>query len=137
MPIQRAFASIFSDDLPATRDFYVSLLGWKVQFDSEWFTHLQAPEASAVELGILKRDHDIVPEAFRDAPRGTMITVVVDDVDAVFAEANRRGLAIVEPPRDLFYGQRRMLLTDPAGTLVDVSSECPPSEEFLASLQSG
>jgi len=135
MSIVRAFVSVFSESLPETRDFYVELFGWRVDFDSDWFVHLQARENAALELGILRRNHEIVPEAFRSAPAGTMITIVVPDVDALHEIAVERGLAIVEPPRDLFYGQRRMLLRDPSGTLVDVSSECAPSPEFLASLR--
>ncbi|MCU0674705.1 MAG: VOC family protein [Myxococcota bacterium] len=135
MSIVRAFVSVFSESLPETRDFYVELFGWRVDFDSDWFVHLQARENAAIELGILRRDHEIVPEAFRGAPAGTMITIVVPDVDALHDIAVGRGLEIVEPPRDLFYGQRRMLLRDPSGTLVDVSSECAPSAEFLASLR--
>lgn len=132
--IQRAFASLFSDDLSKSRDFYVSLFGWRIDFDSDWFVHLQAPDNPAVELGIMKRDHALVPAAFRNAPSGTMITVVVDDVDAKHDLAKQQGLEIVQAPKNEFYGQRRMLLRDPDGTLVDVSSECPPDPEFLASL---
>lgn len=64
-----------------------------------------------------------------------MLTVVVDDVDTVHARARAAGIEIVEPPTDLFYGQRRMLVTDPNGLLVDVSSECPPDPDWLASLE--
>ncbi len=135
MAIQRAFVTLFSEKLESMRDFYVGLFGWRVDFDSDWFVHLQAPDDSSVELGILRRDHEIVPAVFRAAPAGAMVTIVVPDVEAIFALATERGLPIVEPPRDLFYGQRRMLLRDPEGTLVDVSSECPPSPEFLASLK--
>ena len=42
---------------------------------------------------------------------------------------------VVEEPVDLFYGQRRMILTDPDGTMVDVSSEGQPSQDFLDSLE--
>lgn len=130
MSIVRAFVSVFSESLPETRDFYVELFGWRVDFDSDWFVHLQARDNAALELGIIRRNHEIVPEAFRSAPAGTMITIVVPDVDALHEIAVERGLAIVEPPRDLFYGQRRMLLRDPSGAL-----ECAPSPEFLASLR--
>jgi uncharacterized glyoxalase superfamily protein PhnB len=71
---------------------------------------------------------------FRAAPTGGMLTLVVDDVDAVHARAQEAGIEIVEPPTDLFYGQRRMLVTDPNGLLVDISSECPPDPDWLASL---
>jgi PhnB protein len=64
-----------------------------------------------------------------------MVTLVVPDVDDVHRLVLERGVDLVEAPRNLFYGQRRMLLRDPIGTLVDVSSECPPAPEFLASLR--
>lgn len=135
MTIQRAFVTVFSDQLEVLRDFYVELFGWRVDFDSDWFVHLQAPDQAALELGLLRRDHELVPAAFRAAPAGAMITIVVPDVDVVYRRASARGLTIVEAPRDLFYGQRRMLLRDPEGTLLDVSSACRPSPEFLAGLR--
>ncbi|MDP3406650.1 VOC family protein [Bosea sp. (in: a-proteobacteria)] len=135
MTVLRSFVCIFSDRLPEVRDFYVELFGWRVDFDSEWFVHLQAKDNPSIELGILRRNHDIVPEAFRTAPAGMLLTIVVPDVDAVHRAVVQRGLEPVEAPRNLFYGQRRMLLRDPSGTLVDVSSECPPSPEFMASLK--
>ena len=137
MKIQRAFVSIFSDRLEQTRDFYLALFDWRVDFDSDWFVHLQAKDAPGLELGIIRRDHEIVPAALRAAPAGTMVTIVVPDVDAVHRAAVALGAPIVEAPRDLFYGQRRMLLRDPDGTVVDVSSECPPSAAFLQSLSAG
>ncbi len=137
--IQRAFPTFFVDDLAAMRDFYVGFFGWTISFDSDWFVHLQAVVDDNIELGLMKRDHELVPAPFRPDPsqgesRGMMITIVVDDVDALHAKAQAEGVAVVEPPRDLFYGQRRMVLRDPSGGMVDVSSECAPSEEFMASL---
>lgn len=133
MRIQRCFVSIFSDQLEATRDFFVKLLNWEVDFDSTWFVHLKAPGNDALELGVLLRDQEIIPEPLRQMPAGAMLTVVVPDVDQVYARAKALDLVIIEPPRDLFYGQRRMLITDPNGMLVDISSECAPADDFLAS----
>lgn len=136
--IKRGFPVVMTDALHSARDFYLGLLGFRVAFDSDWFVHLQAPDASGVELGLMKSDHDLIPDAFRmtqrETPRGVMVTLVVGDVDAVHERAKSMGVPIVEPPRDLFYGQRRMLVSDPDGTLLDISSECEPSAEFLASL---
>lgn len=132
--ITRGFANIVASDLPATKAWYVELLGWATEFDSDWFVHLKAPDVPGVELGIIAAGHQIVPEALEAEPRGVLLTVVVDDVDNTHDQAIRQGYEVVEQPRDLFYGQRRMILRDPAGTLVDVSSECEPSPDFLATL---
>ena len=126
--------TLFTDDLERSRDWYVDRLGYKVDFDSDWFVQLRSPKNEAVELGLLKRGHELVPESYRAATAGVMLTVVVDDVEVVHRRAVDRGDRIVEEPRDLFYGQRRMLVLDPGGMLVDVSSECAPDPQWLASL---
>ncbi len=131
----RAFYSIFSDDLRQSRDWYVKLFGYQVAFDSDWFVHLQGPGNALLELGILARGHEIVPQSHRGEPAGGMLTIVVNDVDVTFELVNAASdVIVVEPPRNLFYGQRRMLLRDPNGLLIDVSSECPPDPDWLASL---
>ncbi|MCU0312253.1 MAG: VOC family protein [Acidimicrobiales bacterium] len=132
--MQRSFFSVLSDDLPGTRDWYVALFDYRVDFDSDWFVQLQAPDVPRLELGIIARGHRIVPDALRSSPTGGLLTVVVDDVDALHQRAQQRGVEVLEPPTDLFYGQRRMLLVDPNGMIVDVSSECPPDPDWLSTL---
>jgi len=132
--IQRSFYSLFSEDPASTAEWYRSHFGFEVTFDSDWFVHLRAPANELLELGIIDRSHEIVPEAHRLAPAGGMLTLVVDDVDEVHRRLVADGHHVIEEPRDLFYGQRRMLLADPTGALVDVSSECEPDPEWLASL---
>lgn len=63
-----------------------------------------------------------------------MLSFVVDDVDAVYADAQHRQLPIVAEPRNLFYGQRQLLLTDPNGALVDISTPIGINDEFAATL---
>ena len=74
------------------------------------------------EFGILQRDHAIVPEPIRHPPSGVIVTFVVADCDEVYASAKEFDADVLEPPTDMFYGQRRLLLRDPDGTVVDVSS---------------
>ena len=94
----RNFYSVLSDDLAATRDWFVSLFGYRVEFDSDWFVHLQSADHADVELGILAHDHDIVPAPVHGLPSGGMLTIVVEDVDAVHRQAVDRGLGVVESP---------------------------------------
>lgn len=136
MTVRRAFPTILSERLADTRDFYVTLLGFQVGYDSDWFVSLQLPGHEAThELGIWQVGHELVPATFRAEPAGMVLTFVVDDVDDLHAQARRSGLPIVAPPRDLFYGQRQMLLNDPNGVLVDVSTPCTPSPAFRSELE--
>lgn len=133
--VSRNFFCVFTDDLRVTRDWYVNLLGYLVDFDSEWFVHLRAPDNDLIELGIMLRHNELIPASCRTQAGGGMLTVVVDDVDASYRRAMTAGARIIEPPRDLFYGQRRLLVRDPNGVLVDISSPCDPDPDWLASLQ--
>ncbi len=120
--MDRLFTSILADDVPATADFYVNLFGMQKHFDSDWFVILVHADRPGIEYGILARDSDVVPDSVRAVPAGVMVTFVVDDCDAHFAAATALGAAIVERPTVMPYGQKRALVRDPAGTLVDISS---------------
>jgi len=63
-----------------------------------------------------------VPKDFQKLPQGFYVTFVVDNVDDIFKIAESEKFEIISKPTDTFYGQRRLLLKDPNGTLVDISS---------------
>lgn len=119
--INRLMTNICSDNLAESRDFYTKLLDFEVAYDSDWFVQL-ASKDKGLELGIIDRTNEIVPEDFQQLPQGFYITFVVEDADEVFKIAESENFEIVSPPSDTFYGQRRLLLKDPDGALVDISS---------------
>ncbi|MGB6153106.1 MAG: VOC family protein [Pricia sp.] len=119
--INRLLTNICSADLTASKNFYTKLFDFKVDYDSDWFVHLMSKDKQ-LELGLMDRTHKLVPTAYQNPPNGFYITFVVDNVDELFETAKSEGFEIVEKPSDTFYGQRRLLLKDPDGSLVDVSS---------------
>jgi len=127
MSFSRILTNICADDLPASRDFYVRLLGFEVNYDSDWYVQLRGPKPADLEVGIIKRTHELVPRSFQTRPSGMYVTFVVPDVDELYEKARAMGVTVVQEPRNEFYGQRRVLLLDPAGCLIDICS--PWSEE--------
>jgi len=119
--------NICSDKLAESRDFYTKLFDFNVDYDSDWFVHLISKDKQH-ELGIISRNSEIVPDGFQNNPQGFYVTFVVENADDVFEIAKREGLEVLSEPSDTFYGQRRLLLKDPNGTLVDVSSPIPNFE---------
>lgn len=107
-----------------SKDFYTSIFDFTVDYDSDWFIHLISKDKK-LELGIIDKNNDVVPEEVRRQPNGFYLTFVVDDVDTIFDVAKSKNFRIVEKPADTFYGQRRLLLEDPNGTLVDISAPIP------------
>ena len=128
MAFLRILTNICTDDLAASRDFYVQLLGFAIHYDSDWYVQLRGPEPEALELGLIRRTHELVPAPFQTAPSGMFVTFVVADVDAVYQRAVAMGAPILQEPRNEFYGQRRFLVLDPAGCLLDVCSPWSAAE---------
>jgi predicted enzyme related to lactoylglutathione lyase len=116
--------NICSDDLISSKQFYTSLFELKVGFESDWFVQLTS---DSLELGIISRQSELIPEEFQKKPQGFYITFVVENVDVIFEKAKAAKMVIVTPPQNTFYGQRRLLLKDPNGVLIDVSA---PIENF-------
>lgn len=125
--INRMMTNICSDNLAESREFYTKLFDFNVDYDSDWFVHLIS-EDKQLELGIISRTSEIVPSEFQNNPRGFYVTFVVENADKVFELAKKEGLEVISEPTDTFYGQRRLLLKDPNGTLVDISSPIPNFE---------
>ena len=118
----RILTNICSDDLQKSKEFYVNLLGFQVKYDSDWYVQLCSPQDSEVEYGIIQRDHELVPKEYQNMPNGMYVTFVVEDVDVIYGVAVEMGIPIIQKPRNEFYGQRRFLIKDPNGCLVDICS---------------
>ena len=119
--IKRTLINICSDKLHESKHFYTKLFDFDIDYDSDWFIHLISKDKQ-FELGIIERNNEIVSKEIRNAANGFYITFVIDNVDELFELVQRENFEIVEKPTDTFYGQRRLLLKDPNGTLIDVSS---------------
>ena len=124
-PVQRTFTNLLCSDPGRTASFYERLLGMRRHADFGWFVILTHDDMPSLEFGLLDRTHETVPSEVAAAPAGVIVTFVVEDVHAVHEQARTMDAEIVREPTDLFYGQRRMLLRDPEGTVVDVSSPTP------------
>ena len=123
MTFNRILINICSDRLTESRDFYVALLGFEINYDSDWYVQLRCPTNTELEFGIIARTNELVPPRFQTAPTGMYVTFVVPDVDAAYLRAKSLGLQIIQEPRNEFYGQRRFLTVDPNGCLIDI---CAP-----------
>ena len=126
------YPTILSDSVAATKDFYVSLLELRTDFDSDWAVYLSTPSNDAIKLAIVDRRHDSVPAPFQRAAAGVLISVEVDDVDQAWARAAALGAPVRQELRDEPFGQRHFMVSDPNGLLLDVITPIPFSDGFLA-----
>jgi catechol 2,3-dioxygenase-like lactoylglutathione lyase family enzyme len=113
MAVRRIVAYAGGNDLTASREFYVEVLGMRVAMDDP-VLDLQSPDDPAAEL--------IIGAQEMQEPQPSFGVDVGEPaaVDAAHAEALRRGLRVVYPLTDEPWAVRRFFVEDPGGTIVNV-----------------
>jgi catechol 2,3-dioxygenase-like lactoylglutathione lyase family enzyme len=114
MSIRRVVPNITSDTPDDSRSFYAGLLGFQVAMDMGWIMTFVSPSNPTAQVSVVRGD--------ASAPVVPQITVEVADVDAIHAEAVRRGLDIVHPLTDEPWGVRRFFVKDPNGVVINVAA---------------
>ncbi|PHM45405.1 hypothetical protein Xmau_01055 [Xenorhabdus mauleonii] len=112
--------NILTDNLTSTRDLFVNLLGFSIEYESDWFISMSSEKHGQVSAFL--RTSEFIPDAYQKPCQGLIITCIVEDVEPYYLKALKLELNIAEPPRDLPYGQRRFLIKDESGALLDISA---------------
>ncbi len=55
--------TLLTDDLPATQDFYVNLMDFKIEFEADWFVSMSYSEGNRVAAMV--RPCEFVPGRFQ------------------------------------------------------------------------
>jgi catechol 2,3-dioxygenase-like lactoylglutathione lyase family enzyme len=134
MKVRDLYPLVTTSALTEVRDFYVSHFGFDVAFEANWFVYLIAPVedgAPGATLAFMHPNHPSNPpgpESFSGL--GMILTVEVSDAASVFERFKERDALIVHPLTDEKWGQRRFMIRDPAGMLVDVVEQIEPAAGF-------
>lgn len=128
--VDRLFYTILASKVEETADFYCSVLDLKRHFDSDWFIILTPKDGPLIELAILDVANPIVPAEAVKAPVGGILNFVVRDAHKAHENALALGAKIISGPTAMPYGQERLLLIDPNGQVIDISSPTAPVTQF-------
>ncbi|WP_164017604.1 VOC family protein [Pyxidicoccus trucidator] len=123
---------LLAPDVAEAARFYVTHFQFKPLFESDWYVHLQSTRSSSVNLGIVRNDHETLPQASRGSTSCLLLNFEVDDPDEVYARVQAANLPILRTLRDEPFGQRHFITADPNGVMIDVIKPIPPSAEFAA-----
>ena len=117
--------TVFSDDVAASRDFYTAVFAATLLFEDEVSAAVQV---GALIVNVLARSEG--PELIRPAAvaqpgagASVMLTVKVDDVDAVCSSLGSQGVALVNGPSDQPWGRRTAVFLDPSGLPWEIAQE--------------
>ncbi|MEM6710131.1 MAG: VOC family protein, partial [Pseudomonadota bacterium] len=106
MKCTQYYPVIQTDDVAATRAFYLTHFRFQVCFDADWYCHLQSTEDPSVNLAILDGQHETIPEAARGRTTGLILNFEVEDVDVEYESLRHAGVPILKPLTDEVFGQR-------------------------------
>jgi predicted enzyme related to lactoylglutathione lyase len=108
----RIIADLPVPDLEAAKGFYTDYLGLSAEgFDLGWVARFTSPDTGAI-VQLVTRD--------ASAPENPLISVMTDDVEGAYAEAQERGYEIVHPLTTEPWGVRRFFVRAPDGTVINV-----------------
>ncbi|MBF9035495.1 glyoxalase [Rhodobacterales bacterium HKCCE2091] len=132
MKITQYYPVLQVEDVAATAAFYCAHFDFAPAFESAWYVHLQSRQDEAVNLAILRHDHETIPGPGRGPTTGTILNFEVEDVDAVHETLTSAGLPILKGLQDEAFGQRHFITADPNGVLIDVIRPIPPDADHAA-----
>jgi predicted enzyme related to lactoylglutathione lyase len=117
MRVTRIIADLRVPDIEAAKGFYTDFLGLSTEdFNLGWVARYSSPETGA-NVQLVTRD--------AAAPEDPIISVLTDDADAAFTQAQQLGYEIVHPLTTEPWGVRRFFVRAPDGTVVNIVSHPP------------
>jgi catechol 2,3-dioxygenase-like lactoylglutathione lyase family enzyme len=119
-------AGIITSKLKETRAFYTEKLGFGITFENEFYLLMHTPNKER-EISFLLPDHPSQQPLFHKPfqGQGMYLTIEVDDVDKVYAELKKKGVAIKIELRDEPWGDRHFAIEDPNGIGIDIVKYTP------------
>ena len=124
---KRIFAiNLIVGDLERSKAFYREVFGLPLQLEEESVAMFRFGDTYVfLQTG---PDHQDAPagEVLELAQKGVgQFAIIVEDVDAVHAELDERGAALISGPADRDWGMRTLTFADPGGHVWEIAQQLP------------
>ena len=109
--------SLFVEDINAAKSFYRDVFGVDVVFEDENSVCVEFDHLLLNLLLVSAAQQQVAPAAVasREAGSRFQLSIWVEDVDAVCAVLQQRGVELLTGPTDRAWGRRTASFVDPAG----------------------
>ncbi|MBY5759757.1 VOC family protein [Rhizobium leguminosarum] len=117
--------TLFVDDIDAAKAFYQKVFAPEVVYQDAVSSVLKFSGTMVNLLKVTEAPQLVEPSTVA-APRSgarILLTIKVDDVDAVCAELRRLGVTLLNGPIDRPWGRRTAAFADPSGHVWEVAQE--------------
>jgi lactoylglutathione lyase len=115
--------TLFVEDLAAAKQFYIDVFGLPVAYEDDASTVFRFGPTMINLLTATEAVGLIEPAVVggADANARLQLTLDVDDVDAMCAELENRGVTLLNGPMDRPWGIRTASFKDPAGHIWEIA----------------
>lgn len=117
MGVTRIVPNLPVSDVKAATEFYAGVFGLEIAMELGWIGTCVADGPGSVQLSMITAD--------LTAPMTPVVSIGVDDPDAVFARVIAAGGTIVYPLTDEQWGVRRFFFQDADGNVINVVGHRP------------
>ena len=117
--------TLFVEDLPAAKAFYLEVFGLPVAFEDPNSAVFMFGETAINLLDVREADTLIGPARVASPEAGARLqfTLPVDDVDAMCETLRGRGVEILNGPMDRPWGIRTAAFRDPGGHIWEIAAK--------------
>ena len=126
--------TLFTEDLARTKAFYAEAFGLPLVFEDE-NSAVFGFENTMINLLAVTAAHELIePGAVGGPDAGSrfVLTLGVDDVDAICGELAKRGVHLLNGPMDRPWGIRTASFADPGGHIWEIAQDLPSADESSA-----
>lgn len=117
---QKVVPTLKITDYARSKAFYVDGLGFAITWEHRFEPNFP------VFMSIKRDDMEVfLTQHQGDCPAGGLVHFYVPDVDAWYAELQRRSVPVREPPNESIQGLRDMTIVDPDGNKLRVCTRLP------------
>jgi catechol 2,3-dioxygenase-like lactoylglutathione lyase family enzyme len=122
--------SLFVEDLPKAKAFYLEVFEVPVVFEDETSVCVKFDRLLVNLLQSSVAQEQVEPGTVAGPESGHrfQFAIWVDDVDAVCANLEKRGVKLVNGPADRSWGMRSAAFVDPAGHSWEIAQELNQGE---------
>jgi lactoylglutathione lyase len=115
--------TLFVEDLEAAKEFYARAFGLPFVFEDDASAVFRIGETVVNLLRSTSADELVAPARVAGPADGTraLLTITVEDVDAVCAELRARGVELLNGPMDRPWGIRTAAFADPSGHVWEIA----------------
>ena len=119
--------TLFVEDLQRAKSFYRDVFDLPVVWEDESSAVFKLDNTVINLLDVSAAPELIQPGAVAGPEAGSrfMLSIWVDDADAVCAELEKRGVTLLNGPIDREWGKRTASFTDPGGHIWEIAEDIP------------